>query len=106
MVAQRRARVIEVERAALLQDRHDLVDEVFQAIVVDIGRHAEAVGGFCLEPALHVIGDDGPGWARRAGSGTVACHALPPAPAGPLRRRLGSTPGTRQEPVGRDERDS
>lgn len=49
MVAQRRARIIEMEQAALLQNRHNVIDEVFEAIVVDVGCHPEAIGGFCLE---------------------------------------------------------
>ncbi len=57
MIAQCRALVIRTEQPALLQDRHDELDKVFEALVEVRRHHVEAVGGMLLEPELERVGD-------------------------------------------------
>src|SRR6185503_3640858 len=57
VLAQGPALVLGAEDAAALQLGHDLVDEVVEP-ARQVGEHdVEAVGGFGLEPLLHLVGD-------------------------------------------------
>ena len=61
VVAQGRALVLGAEHAALLQQRHDLVDELVEAAGRDVRDQDEAVAGVGLDEVVDRVGDRGRG---------------------------------------------
>ena len=57
MVPEGWAAIIRPEQAAELQDRHDRIDERFEARRQHVGHQVESIGRAGPEPGLDVIGD-------------------------------------------------
>jgi hypothetical protein len=90
ILAERAARVLGRQQAALLQDRHHVVDEVLGRARQIREADVEAVGGLGAEPGFDVVGD----LLGRAGDDGAAGHAQRELadrqliPAGQLQQQL------------------
>jgi len=57
MIAQCRVFIVRTEQPALLEDRHDELNKVLEALVEISRHHVEAVGGMLVKLELKRVGD-------------------------------------------------